>query len=77
MKDRKGVEIKPNHRVLWFRNEGTPPVKATVRRIGSVAWPDHARVDDGDAENDDPFTNGFHVTAWVEGGDLEVVKGSK
>lgn len=32
-----------------------------------------ARVDDGAPNNDDPCTNGFHVSAWVEPWDIEVL----
>lgn len=65
-------EIKVGKRVRW--NRGPDDVwTVTVRKIGDPdgGWAGHAKVDDGDKDNPDILTNGFHVAAWVEFAELE------
>lgn len=53
--------IKVGTRVAWIPESGGKPVIGTVRKITG----DEARVDDGDPENPDLRSNGFHVAAIV------------
>ena len=46
----------------------------TVRAVATMGhFVGNARVDDGDPANDDISTNGFHVAAWVEPRNIEVL----
>lgn len=48
-------------------------VDGVVRAVRDAGvWAGHARVDDGDPENDDLHTNGFRVSAWVSSNEIEV-----
>jgi len=57
-------------RVVFDSTVRERPVIGTVRKIVD----DMAKCDDGDPNNDDLHTNGFHVSAWGLLVDLEVVK---
>jgi hypothetical protein len=49
-------------------------MNGTVRVLATKGpFVGHARVDDGAHDNDDLATNGFHVSAWVEPQDLQVL----
>lgn len=49
-------------------------LEGTVRKVAEKGpFIGNARVDDGDPTNDDLHTNGFHVSAWVEPRDIEVL----
>ena len=49
-------------------------LEGVVRKVAEKGpFIGHARVDDGDPANDDLHTNGFHVSAWVEPRDIEVL----
>lgn len=49
-------------------------LEGVVRKVATNGFfLGQARVDDGDPENPDLHTNGFHVSAWVEPWDIEVL----
>jgi hypothetical protein len=48
--------------------------EGTVRRIPTTGvWDGWVLVDDGDPANNDLHTNGFHVSAWLEPRDIELL----
>lgn len=53
--------IKVGSKVAWIPDSRKKPVIGTVRKITG----NEARVDDGDSENPDIRSNGFHVAAIV------------
>ena len=61
--------IKVGSRIAWTPSTRKNPVIGTVRKITG----DEARVDDGDPENPDLRSNGFHVAAIVRLSDLTEV----
>jgi ribosomal protein L35AE/L33A len=58
--------IKVGSRIAWIPESGGKPVIGTVRKIAG----NEARVDDGDPENPDLRSNGFHVAVIVRLSDL-------
>jgi hypothetical protein len=70
MKDKNGVEVEAGQHVrfrvgnVWREGtvRSTPPGKSYVR------------VDDGDPENGDLYTNGFHVACLALSSEVEVVR---
>ncbi len=49
--------------------------EGTVRRIPTTGvWDGWVLVDDGDPANPDPHTNEFHVSAWLEPRDIELLE---
>ena len=58
--------IKPGSKIAWTPSTRKIHVIGTVRRITG----NEARVDDGDPENPDLRSNGFHVAAIVRLSDL-------
>jgi len=70
--DKNGNEVKKSARCRFDAERGwTNGIVRDVRATG--VWADHARVDDGDVDNDDLHTNGFHVSAWVCSEEIEVL----
>ena len=64
MTDKNGNEVTVGARCRFDAERGwTNGIVRDVRDTG--VWADHARVDDGAADNDDLNTNGFRVSAWV------------
>lgn len=61
--------IKVGSKIVWTPETRKKPVIGTVRKITG----DEARVDDGDPENPDLRSNGFHVAAIVRLSDLTEV----
>ena len=61
--------IKPGSKIVGTPETRKKPVIGTVRKITG----DEARVDDGDPENPDLRSNGFHVAAIVRLSDLTEV----
>ena len=61
--------IKVGSKVAWIPDSRKKPVIGTVRKFTG----DEARVDDGDPENPDLRSNGFHVAAIVRLSDLTEV----
>jgi len=73
MTDRNGTPITIGQRVRFsveIQDGVWHPVVGTVRAIGSN---DLARCDDGRSDSDDLLTNGFRVSAWLDGGAIEVL----
>lgn len=58
--------ITVGSRVAWLPESRKKPVIGTVRAIKHG----EARVDDGDPANDDVYTNGWRISAWVPLADL-------
>ena len=77
MKDKNNVPVSVGMRVRFRVGEDFEDRWAlgTVRALGKDTgpWADHVRCDDGDPNNDDMHTNGFHVSAWVRSHEIEVV----
>lgn len=61
--------IKPGSKIAWIPATRKTHVLGTVRKITG----NEARVDDGDPENPDLRSNGFHVAAIVRLSDLTEV----
>ena len=61
--------IKVGSRIAWTPSTRKNTVIGTVRKLTC----DEARVDDGDPENPDLRSNGFHVAAIVRLSDLTEV----
>ena len=74
MNDKNGKEITVGARCRFYGFTREKWMDGTVRSIkteGPMAG--NARVDDGDPNNDDLHTNGFHVSAWVKPEHIEVL----
>jgi hypothetical protein len=77
MTDKNGREVVVGARCRFYIDTRETWVNGIVRALATRGpFEGHARVDDGALDNDDPHTNGFHVSAWVEPEDLEVVGGA-
>lgn len=74
MTDKNKTLVVAGARCLFYADGRETWVSGTVRDVRDTGvWAGHARVDDGDPANEDLRTNGFHVSAWVEPGDIEVL----
>lgn len=72
MTDRKGRPVLSGGKCLFKAERGwCIGIVRDVRESG--VWAGHARVDDGDPENEDLHSNGFSVSAWVPSEEIEVV----
>jgi hypothetical protein len=74
MTDKDGNEVVVGARCRFFVDTREEWMNGTVRVLATKGpFVGHARVDDGAHDNDDLATNGFHVSAWVEPQDLQVL----
>ena len=75
MTDRNGKELLVNARVQFRSNIHDAWLEGTAREIGrnAIFKEDEVKVDDGDPENDDLHTNGFHLAALVSSKNIEVL----
>ena len=81
MLDSKGVQVKPGQPCLFWAETREGWLEGTVRSVRTMSYYNEfeqredvweASVDDGEPKNPDPWSNGFHVTAWVESKHIEV-----
>ncbi len=79
MTDKNGTPVTVGARALFVSTLRDEWREGTVRRIKEHTYylPTETRwealVDDGDPENEDIRTNGFHVAAWVDAEGIEVL----
>jgi len=57
---------------LWLTGTVRAVRPWTYQRPAATVW--EALVDDGDPENADMHSNGFHVAAWLESKDIAVLE---
>ena len=81
MLDSKGNQVKPGQPCRFWAETRDIWRDGTVRNVRIMSYYNNfeqredvweALVDDGDPKNLDPWSNGFHVTAWVESQNVEV-----
>jgi len=81
MLDKHGNPVKPGQPCRFWAETRENWRDGTVRRIRAMSYYNtfeqrsdvwEALVDDGDPQNPDPWSNGFHVTAYVEPHMIEV-----
>jgi len=81
MLDVKGNQVKPGQPCRFWAETREGWLEGTVRNVRTMSYYNEfeqredvweALVDDGDPKNPDPWSNGFHVTAWVESKHVEV-----
>lgn len=81
MVDAKGIPVKPGQACRFWAETRENWQEGTVRNVRTMSYYHEfeqredvweALVDDGDPENPDPWSNGFHVTGWIESHMIEV-----
>ena len=81
MLDSKGNQVKAGQSCRFWTDTRSDWLEGTVRKVRTMSYYNdfeqredvwEALVDDGDPKNPDPWSNGFHVTAWVETHMVEV-----
>jgi hypothetical protein len=81
MLDAKGIQVKTGQPCRFWAETREGWLEGTVRNVRTISYYNEfeqredvweALVDDGDLKNPDPWSNGFHVTAWVESQHIEV-----
>lgn len=81
MLDSKGIQVKSGQSCRFWVETREDWRVGTVRNVRIMSYYNNfeqredvweALVDDGDPKNPDPWSNGFHVTAWVESQNVEV-----
>lgn len=73
MTDAKGNPVTVGARVRFFAEPCWR--EGTVRSAPTTGvWAGCVRVDDGDPANPDLHTNEFHVTAWLEPDEIELLE---
>jgi len=81
MLDVKGNQVKPGQPCRFWAETRDNWRDGTVRNVRTMSYYNsfeqredvwEALVDDGEPKNPDPWSNGFHVTAWVESQNVEV-----
>ena len=81
MLDAKGNQVKPGQPCRFWAETREGWLEGTVRNVRTMSYYNEfeqredvweASADDGDPKNSDLWSNGFHVTAWVESQHIEV-----
>ena len=81
MLDVKGNQVKPGQSCRFWAETREDWRDGTVRKVRTMSYYNNfeqridvweALVDDGDPQNPDPWSNSFHVTAYVESHMIEV-----
>ena len=73
MTDKNGKSVFVGARCAFYVETQERWVEGTVRAVATTGhWANHAQVDDGDPNNHNLHTNGFHVAAWVPLSEIEI-----
>jgi len=81
MLDSKGNQVKAGQSCRFWTDTRSDWLEGTVRKVRTMSYYNdfeqredvwEALVDDGNPLNSDPWSNDFHVTAYVESKHIEV-----